>query len=162
MKNHFIICILFLLLGSCVSVSLPGKKVVSATDVHFDAPPSPFKEIKMANVDKAWLSGKTANTISYFSECGNPADPSLETLETDALSAINDIDVLKSENVQYNGREARQTIVAGKLDGVPVKMSLLLLKKNGCNYTLSYGGTASQFLQEESLFENFKRNFKAP
>jgi hypothetical protein len=162
MKNHFIVCSMFLLLGSCVSVNLPGKKVVSAKDVSFEAPSSPFKEIKMANVDKAWLSDKTANTISYFSECGNTADPSLESLESDALSAMNDINVLKSENVQFNGRESRQTLVSGKLDGVPVKMSLILLKKNGCNYTLSYGGTASQFSQEESSFENFKRNFRAP
>lgn len=162
MKNHIIVCSMFILLGGCVSVSLPGKKVVSAQDVAFDAPASPFKEIKMSNVDKAWLSGKTANTISYFSECGNTADPSLETLESDALSAINDLQVIKSDDIQFNGREARQTIATGKLDGVPVKMSLVLLKKNGCNYTLSYGGTAAQFSQEEAAFENFKRNFRAP
>lgn len=162
MKNHVIVCSMCLLLGGCVSVSLPGKKVVSAKDVSFEAPPSPFKEIKMANVDKAWLSDKTANTISYFSECGNSADPSLESLESDALSAMNDVNVLQSETREFNGRESRHTVITGKLDGVPVKMSLVLLKKNGCNYTLSYGGTAAQFPQEESAFENFKKNFRAP
>lgn len=153
---------MFLLLGSCVSVSLPGKKVISAKDVAYESPSSPFKEFKMTNVDKAWLSERTGNTISYFSECGNMADPSLEILESDALAAMNDVDVLKSENILFNGREARQTLASGKLDGVAVKMSLLLLKKNGCNYTLSFGGTAAQFVHEESIFEQFKKNFRAP
>lgn len=162
MKNHFLVCSMFILLGGCVSVSLPGKKVISAKDVQFEAPSSPYKEIKMAGVDKAWLSERSGNTISYFSECGNSADPSLEILESDALSAINDLTVLKADTKEFNGRESRQTVAAGKLDGIPVKMSLVLLKKNGCNYTLSYGGTAAQFDQEQTAFENFKRNFRAP
>ncbi|WII72403.1 hypothetical protein QJS83_00795 [Bdellovibrio sp. 22V] len=151
-----------LLLGSCVSVKLPGGKVTSAKDVTFTAPPSPFQEIKADSSDKAWLSGKTGNTISFLSECGGGADPSLEQLEVDSLGAINKVKVLQSDETMFNGRAARQSTAQGQIDGVSVQMALLVFKKNGCNYTLSYGGVAKQFSVEEDVFEKFKQSFKAP
>lgn len=162
MRNHVFVCIMFLLLGSCVSVQLPGGKVTSAKDVSFSAPSSPFNEIKSDSSDKAWISGKTGNTISYLSECGGKNEPTLQQLESDSLSALNSLKVLKSEDTSFNGRAARQTLAQGFVDGVSVQLSLLVFKKNGCNYTLTYGGVEKNFQNELNTFENFKQNFKAP
>lgn len=145
-----------------MSVQLPGGKVTSAKDVGFNAPRSPYKEMSGGNSDKAWISEKTGNTISYLSECGGSSEPSLQQLENDSLSAISDLKVQQSDEVTFNGRAARQSVSLGKIDGVPVQIALLVFKKNGCNYTLSYGGVEKQFSSEQQYFENFKQNFKAP
>lgn len=151
-----------LLLSSCVSVELPSGKTKPAKDVTFSEPSSPFSSIKSKSADHAWQSSKTGNTISFLSECGGTADPSLQSLETESLSALNKLEILKTETKTFNGREARQTISAGTIDGVPVALALVVFKKNGCNYTLSYGGVEKQFNSELSVFEKFKDGFKAP
>lgn len=153
---------MLLLLTSCVSVQLPGSKITSAKDVEFNSPGSPFNEIKRGNTDKAWLSEKTGNTISYFSECGGSSEPSLQQLENDSLAALIDLQTESSQELTFNGRAAQQSVSSGKIDGVPVKVALLVFKKNGCNYTLTYGGVAKNFSSELKQFEEFKQHFKAP
>ncbi|WP_295901902.1 hypothetical protein [uncultured Bdellovibrio sp.] len=145
-----------------MSVQLPGGKVTSAKDVGFSAPGSPFKDMSGGNSDKAWISERTGNTISYLSECGSSSEPTLQQLETDSLGALSDLHILKSDEVSFNGRAARESISQGKIDGVPVQVALVVFKKNGCSYTLSYGGVEKQFSSEQKYFENFKQNFKAP
>jgi hypothetical protein len=153
---------MILLMSGCVSVELPNTKTTSAKDVQWNAPATPFKEIKASNADKTWLSSRTANTISFLSECGNAADPSLQTLESESLSALGKIETVNSKDFEFNGRAARNSVSAGEVDGVPVQLELLVFKKNGCNYTLSYGGVKKQFDGEHKIFEDFKTNFKAP
>lgn len=162
MRNHSIVFILFLLLGSCVSVQLPGGKVTSAKDVQLTPPPPPFKEITSSNSDKAWLSQKTGNTISYLSECGNTNEPTLQQIEMDSLSALSNVQSLKNEDLNYNGRAARLSTHKGDLDGVPVQLTLLIFKKNGCSYTLSFGGLSAKFASEETQFKSFIESFRAP
>ncbi|MNT62031.1 hypothetical protein D3C72_1997190 [compost metagenome] len=70
--------------------------------------------------------------------------------------------MLSSEVTQFNGREAQRTIATGDIDGVPVKLSLMIFKKNNCNYTLSYGGVAKEFVREDRYFDEFLKSFKAP
>lgn len=161
MRNHVFVCIMSLLLGSCVSVNLPGRKSVPAKGVEFSAPGAPYRAIKSVNSDKAWLSERTGNTISFASDCGG-ADPSLQQMETESLLALSNLEITSSETLMFNGREARKSVSAGTVDGVPVKLSLLVFKKNNCNYVLSYGGVAAQFDAETSYFENFIARFKAP
>ena len=163
MRNHLVrFCIISLLLSSCVSVQLPGGKVTPAKDVQYSEPGVPFEKIKSQNADRTWLSKNTGNTISYLSECGGTADPSLESIESESLSAMNELKILATEELTYNGREARQTTARGEIDGVPVQIALLIFKKNGCTYTLSYGGLQKQFSVEQKYFEKFKTDFKAP
>ena len=153
---------MMIFLNGCVSVELPNSKTTTAKDVQWSSPGGPFKEIKAANADRTWLSSSTGNTISYLSECGNTADPSLQILESESLSAISRMTPVSAKGFDFNGRAARESVSSGEVDGVPVQLKLLVFKKNGCNYTLSYGGVLKNFSSEEKYFEDFKKNFKAP
>lgn len=150
------------LFASCVSVNIPGTKTTHASKVQFTEPNDPFSSISDKNNDKTWLSGTTGNTISYLSDCGNPADPSIEQLSSDSLSVLNDMKVNTSEDLQFNGRAAHRTTASGTVDGVPVELSLLIFKKDGCNYTLTYAGLKKQFASEKHYYESFIESFKAP
>lgn len=132
-----------------------------AKDVEFRAPASPFKEIQIESSDKAWLSEHTGNTISFLSECGGN-ELSLQHLATESMNALSELEIQKTEEFRYNGRAALQSLSQGKIDGVPVQLNLLVFKKNGCNFTLSYGGTKKNFEKEKQFFEIFKDGFRAP
>jgi hypothetical protein len=160
--NHFILFIFLthFLLG-CVSVNVGPKQPKKSENVSFIAPASPYKEIRADNADKIWQSSKTGNTISYLSECNMTVDPTLQVIETEFLSALNSLVINKSEQRSFNEREAKVTNAFGKVDGVDVAISILVFKKNNCNYTISYVGKKTGFEPELSIFENFLKNFRA-
>jgi hypothetical protein len=162
MERHLKIIIMSMFISGCVSVQLSGSKGTPAKNVQFEAPGDPFKSIKAPNSDKTWLSEKTGNTISFLSECGNTSDPGLGQIESESLGVLNNLNIEKAEVTQFNGREARQTVATGEIDGVAVRLALLIFKKNNCNYTISYGGVAKEFTKEERYFNNFTKMFKAP
>ncbi|WP_413289013.1 hypothetical protein [Bdellovibrio sp. HCB337] len=166
MKNHLlrnlIFCSAVFLLGACVSVKIPTGTGTPAKDVKYTDPGKPYEDIKVSSADKAWLSAKTGNTISFISDCNGTADPTLQQLEGEPLAVLDKLKILKSDNVTFNGREALHTQAQGEVDGVPVKTELVVFKKNNCNYTLSYGGLLKNFDDEAKVFDKFKESFKAP
>lgn len=168
MKKQFFFCtflpLLFLgsLFTGCISLQLPGSKNQRAKNVQTLDPVKPFKKIKADNADQTWISSNTGNTISFLSECGNANDTSLQIIESESLGAISNLSRNKTQELNYNGRQAQQTEATGEVDGVKVKIVLLVFKKNGCSYLISYGGVEKDFDQELSHFETFKENFKAP
>lgn len=165
MKNHhlrnFLFCCFLLFTAACVSVKIPTSTGTRATGVKAEPPPAPYEEIKGSSADKAWLSSKTGNTISYLSDC-NAGDPTLQQLETESLMGLTKLKVLESKTTTFNGREALSTQAQGEVDGVSVKTELIVFKKNNCNYTLSYGGLLKNFDKERTAFAKFLEGFRAP
>lgn len=165
MKNHhlrnLLFCCFLLFTAACVSVKIPTSTGTKATGVKTEDPPSPYEEIKSPSADKAWLSGKTGNTISYLSDC-NAGDPTLQQLETESLMGLSKLKILDSKDTNFNGREALSTLAQGEVDGVSVKTELVVFKKNNCNYTLSYGGLTKNFDKERNAFQKFLEGFRAP
>ncbi len=162
MRRHHLICILALFASACVSVELPSSKSRKSTDMIYKAPAAPFEELKSDSADKVWLSTRTGNTISFLSECENSADPSLKQLETDSFSALGSPEIESTAHMSFNGREALQSTATGSVDGVAIKLKLLVFKKNNCSYTLSYGGVAKNFSFELKHFDEFTQGFKVP
>jgi hypothetical protein len=50
--------------------------------------------------------------------------------------------------------------VAGKLDGVPVEMDLVVLKKDGCTFDLTYTAAPDRFEDRREDFRRFVREFR--
>lgn len=151
---------LAMLLSSCVSVKLTPD-VQKAKGLSYRAPGGTFYEVSLAAADKAWKSSKTGNTISYFSECSS-SPLSLEQLRDDVLSSLPKAQVLASDVVQHDDREALLSLIEGRLEGIPMRISLLVYQKNGCRYSLSLTGRKNLFDQELDEFTAFEKGFKAP
>jgi hypothetical protein len=166
MKNHFlkhfVFGLLSLALGACVSVNIPTSAGSPAKDVKYVEPAEPFNDFKVKTADKAWISRKTGNTISFISDCHASVDPTLQQMENESLMVMDKLKVLTTQQIEFNGREAISTVAEGEVDGVPVKTQLVVLKKNNCNFTLSYGGLKNRFDTESKIFQTFPENFKAP
>ena len=148
--------------SSCVSVSLPGQEISPAKNVEFKSPETPFEEINLKSADRTWISKITGNTVSFLSDCQKNSDPTLEQMLSDSTSVIDHLKIIESQEGIFNNRSSLESIVEGSVDGVPVKMKVLVFKKNSCNYTLTYAGLKIKFTSEFNTFENFQTSFRAP
>lgn len=157
----FLLLPIIFLLNSCITIGV-SKDTQPAKNLEFKAPASPFSDLKSKTGDKAWISSKTNNVISYISDCAPTQDPSLDQLEQDALSGLDKLEIKSREEIPYNQRTARTTVGEGFIDGVKVKLNVVSFKKNACSYNLIYGGVAERFDRESSEFKQFTENFRAP
>ncbi len=156
------LCLLTFLLPACVSVNLPfSSKGHSAKNVSYQNPPANFVELKTQSGDKTWIEKDTKNTISFMSECGG-ADPSLDILSNEVHSVLAESEAKPSEKDVYNDREALFQESHGKIDGIQMKISSVVFKKNNCNYVLTYSGQSKNFEKHRNAFTEFLRGFKAP
>ena len=154
-KYFFITAMIIVPLVGCVSVNMKPEQATKSEGYSFANPGNNFEEWKTDLADHAWKSTKTGNMISVISECSKKKDPSLTSIEGEALQALTDVKVLSTEEKIFSGRGALQTTVQGKLDGIRMKMEVLSIKKNFCSYTFSYTGRDNQFEQEAAIFSQF-------
>ncbi|MBL7545578.1 MAG: hypothetical protein JNL11_17295 [Bdellovibrionaceae bacterium] len=157
----FLLLPYLLFLNSCITIGV-SKDPQPARNLAFKAPSSPFSDLKTKTGDKAWISSRTNNIISYISDCSPSNDPSLDQLEQDALAGLDKLEIKYREDLPYNQRTARSTIGEGFLDGVKVKLNVVAFKKNSCSYNLIYGGVAERFDSENQEFKQFTESFRAP
>ncbi len=153
---------LFFSMVGCVSVGISDTKIERARAVHFRAPTSPYAEVAHGNLDRLWKNSSNGNTISYLSECSETNDPDLVAVQTGILRGVSQLNILKSDTITYNDREALHTVATGKVDGVATTMELMIFKKNGCLYTLNYVGLASHFNKDQKIFNDFIGQYRAP
>lgn len=160
-QRIFLLLPSLLILSSCITVGV-SKDPQPAKNLAFKEPSSPFTNLKSKTGDRAWISSKTNNVISYISDCSPNQDPSLDQLEQDALSGLEKLEIKSRQEIHYNQRMARTTVGEGFIDGVKVKLNVVSFKKNACSYNLIYGGVAERFDTESQEFKNFTENFRAP
>jgi hypothetical protein len=158
----FVTAAAFIALLGCVSVNLGPKASGHSKGVEYQSPSSPYSSMKNTSADEAWLNKANGDSISFFSTCNDPADPTLEAIAHDLFAGLTDLTVVQQNQPTFNGREALKIEVQGRVDGVPTQIAALLFKKNGCSYTLSHVGQPKTFAQDQKTFEDFLRSFVAP
>ncbi len=147
---------------SCVSVSIGPKKPDSAKNVKYTAPAAPFVPFDSDEIDAGWKNGLKGTSISFKSTCGDVLDLPLENIQQSMLTGIDDLKVTRSEKIPFNQREALNSVIQGKVDGVDTKMEIVILKKNHCTYMISYVGLYKSFDSDLSSFKSFLKGFEAP
>ena len=149
------------LMSACVSVNIGPKAGLKSSEVKFSAPPAPFDAIGNVPADGAWQNKKNGNTISFYSVCNDPADPPIDVVMRDLFAELEGLKTVHTENRTFDSREALDTEVEGRLDGVPTRIHAVVYKKNSCTYTLSYIGVPKSFEEDRPRFANFLGNFRA-
>jgi len=149
-------------ISACVSVSIGPGKPVAAKNVRYKEPPPPYAQFTSEEIDAGWKNATAGTSISYKSSCGESLDLPLESIQQSMLYGIDNVKILKSQKLPYNEREALNSIVEGKVDGVDTKMQLLILKKNRCTYMISYVALKKSFEKDQKNFQNFLNHFEAP
>lgn len=150
------------LVVSCVSIDLSENNVKKAQGMNFRPPESPFVKIESTDIDVGWRNDGNGNTITVVSDCENPYDPSLQSIEDGVVSGLQELKKVETKKSMYNGRASRQSVFTGTVDGIPTQVNLMIFKKNNCIYVLSYLAVVQHYDQDKARFQQFLRGFEAP
>lgn len=164
MSKHLSIVFLitiFSSLSACVSLDMQPE-IESSESLYFQVPSSNFKKRDTENLDGHFVESETGNSISVKSSCFDPADPSLNVLESSAFGGMTVIKVLEKTNKKFSKREALHSKKLVRIDGIPVVVEMLILKKNSCNYLISHVGVQDSFKKTSNDFSEFLDKMRIP
>lgn len=129
---------------SCVSLprsfhALSYKNQEVTIDRHHSylvGPLSPsWQRLKNENPGIVFKHQSTGSTLATEALCGAAfEDLSLKVLSGQLLAGLENVQKIKEESWVLSGREALYTELQANLDGVPVLLNLVVLKKNRCQF----------------------------
>lgn len=121
--------------------------------------PSGWRQVELEENDLALFAEGSPHAIAVNSTCEGHGDPSLQVLTSHLLFGFTDRHVLVQRAEPLDGREGLRSRVRAKLDGVPVELLLVVLKKDGCVYDFTYTSPPERFDEKRSAFEALLENF---
>ncbi len=111
--------------------------------------------------DLAWVHDDLAAIIQINASCDPALDIPLTALTNHLLFGFTERVIKSQRTVPMSSREALETHVQAKLDGVPRELLLYVLKKNGCVYDFSLvAPPGQQFAEAKRSYGPFVAAFK--
>lgn len=147
---------------SCVSVKLAPNATWKSTDISYDKPSSPFEEIHDVSLDHAWKNPNNGNSMGFLTECGSNTESSTKIIERDSLSLLSNMQIVETKALKKDGGDGVSTVAAGKVDKTSVRMHLVVLRKDSCNFILTYVGAERNFEADHAQFNTFIEEFDLP
>lgn len=132
--------------------------------VAFEVPPPPesWSAIDVSHAALAFRDVTNEATIAVNGRCGADApDVPLVSLTQHLFLQFTDREILTQEVLPFDQREAMHTVLLAKLDGVPKKFDVWVLKKDGCVYDLLFIASPDRFEAGLAPFQRFAQGFKA-
>ncbi len=100
-------------------------------------------------------------SISTQSYCDDAiSDIPLEFLIKDLYYGLKNLKVEKTEELILDGREARHALFSGLMDGVPVKLDAVSVKKNLCLIDFYLVSPATHYREAQVDFRGFYEKFR--
>ncbi len=98
--------------------------------------------------------------VEANASCRDDADAApLPALTRQLLIGYTARRIESQETVSLDGRDALHTRLTARLDGVPVRLDLYVLKRNGCIFDLSYAAPPGADTRAEADFARFVAGF---
>lgn len=115
-------------------------QVLSKPGVRYrvGALPPVWDRVKLPQNDLAWYTPDTGHALSVNASCDQREDASLEVLTRHLLSGFTERQEVAHAAVVVDEREALRSHYQAKMDGVPVELMLVVLKKDRCVYDFTY------------------------
>jgi hypothetical protein len=152
---------LLALLGACASSGSFVDQTYRRAGVAYrvGALPSSWKRISAKGGDIVFRRGD-GGTIAASSLCAGGEDVPLDVLTNHLLFGVERQTEHRRISMTLDGRAALRTQLGGEVDGVPVELDLVVLKKDGCTYDLQLIATAPQIARCQAEFEAFVQGFR--
>lgn len=122
-----------------------------------------WRRIQLSENDLAWVARDSGDILAVNATCKEHGDPSLEVLTTHLLFGFGDYELIDRRTESLDGREALRSKYRAKLDGVPIELELVVLKKNGCVHDFSFIAplaTTSASAQHHEAFDALVARFR--
>lgn len=122
-------------------------------------PQAPWRVVAFEDNDLAWAA-PSGHVLAINATCSGHEDPQLDVLTNHLVFGFTDREWLGKTKVQLDGRDALRSKVKARLDGVPVSLELVVLKKNGCVHDITYVSPLGREAQHQAEFEALVAGFK--
>lgn len=100
--------------------------------------PSSWHRVFVEGNDLAFSEQDTGRALAVNSTCEGHDDPPLQVLTRHLLMGFTARQEVSQQLIPLDGREALRSRHLAKLDGVPVELELVVLKKDGCVFDFTY------------------------
>lgn len=147
----------------CGKAAFDGR-TFQAEDVAFRIGPLPstWQKLDVDGARLAYRDPQTDTIISVNARCGSESDDvPLEALTKHLFIQFTEREIVEQRRFQLDGRDALGTTIRAKLDGVPRRFRVVVLKKDGCVYDLSEIATSQANSQSDAVFEGVVTGFAA-
>lgn len=125
-----------------------------------DAPPG-WRRIEVDEASVAFRDEAHGASVLLNARCLSADDRTpLVALTNHLLIGATEREFLSQETVPFDGREALHTKVEAKWDGVPMRLDVFVLSKDGCVYDFVYVGAPGGVERGVPAFESFVRGFR--
>jgi hypothetical protein len=122
--------------------------------------PPTWTRLEVKNVRLAFRDDAAESTVLVNARCGQDGDDvPLQALTQHLFMMFTERETLEQKVVPLDGREAMQTVLRAKLDGVPKMFDAYVLKKDGCVYDFVVISTPGKFDANRQSFETFVSGF---
>jgi len=153
-KNSIIIGLALLVCSSCSLLVGSSDNDLKSETMRINYLSSNWQPITPDSADYAVQNPVSGSVITANSMCKKYDSTSLKHLTINILSGVESPIELSSITLQFNAREALQTAIKGKLDGVLTFMDILTVRKNRCVYDFIL------ISPNRKTFERDQRDFK--
>lgn len=121
--------------------------------------PPVWERVKLSHNDLAWYTGETGHALSVNSTCREHEDAPLDVLTRHLLAGFTERLEVERREVVVDEREGLRSRYRAKLDGVPVELLFLVVKKDRCVYDFTYVAPLGRFEERLEGFESLVRGF---
>lgn len=122
--------------------------------------PAAWEPLEISEAALAYRDTSSDAVVAINGRCGRDGeDVPLKSLTQHLFMQFTDREILSEDVVPFDGREALHTVAVAKLDGVPLKFDVWVLKKNGCVYDLYYFAKPQRYDSGVEEFRRFVRGF---
>lgn len=119
-----------------------------------------WESVRMPQNDLAWHNASLGAIVQVNATCDPFTDVPLPSLTNHLLIGFTDREMLSSDPVDLDDREALRSHVVASLDGVPRELLLFVLKKDECTYDFALiAPTGESYAAAEPVFERFVASF---
>ncbi|MCP4502493.1 MAG: hypothetical protein GY822_21285 [Deltaproteobacteria bacterium] len=129
--------------------------------VHYKiaTPGSTWEDISPGEADAAWINESLNAMLMVNSHCSGVDDAPLTALTRHLAFGMTEREWLSEDLVQLSGREALESVLVAKLDGVPRKFMFLVLKKDGCVYDVVLSAPPEDFQKARLGYDRMRKKF---
>ena len=117
-----------------------------------------WERFRIADAALAFRHG-SSGTIVANATCKDIEDVPLDVLTNQAVFGVSDKHELSRTDVTLDGRLARRTQITGTMDGVPVALDLVVMKKNNCVFDFQLVSSPSDFAARQTDFVRLLNGF---
>ena len=130
-------------------------------DVHYrvGAPGPGWSEIVVESANAAWFHDGAKASLMVSSHCQGVDDAPLEALTRHLTIGMTEVVLLSETRIMLSRREALETELTAKLDGVPRRQVILVLKKDACVYDIVLDASPATFETARPGYDAVKTGF---